>query len=212
MQTELFFVGDSHVCALAEAATARGVAWRGGPLGAGKQLLEPFWRVEGGEFVFTGPGAAQLTDRFRPLLSFDGPIVSTIGVNTRRFVRDFAHWAERLGAPASPDAVSSATLEALVADSRRTALEFYAVLAAHGRTVYSVATPPRISRDYLALCKAFETRLTEDLKAAGANPLDVGEAADEDGLLRAQFASPADEAHAGRAFGELVLDALARRL
>lgn len=212
MQTELFFVGDSHVCALAEAATARGAAWRGGPLGAGKQLQTPFWRVEDGDFIFSGPGAARVADRFRPLLRFDGPIVSTLGFNTHRFVADFARWAEQLGAPASPEAISRAAFEALVVDSRRTALDFYTLLAEHGRTVYTVATPPRIGGEYRALCRAFEVGLADHVAASGARPLDVSEAADEDGMLRPQFASPSDAVHAGPAFGALVLDVLAREI
>ncbi|MEQ8435826.1 MAG: hypothetical protein RIA71_16470 [Oceanicaulis sp.] len=212
MQAELFFVGDSHVCALAEAATARGAAWRGGPLGTGKQLQTPFWLVEDGDFIFSGPGAGRVSDRFRPLLRFDGPIVSTLGFNTHRFVTDFARWADRMGAPAAPEAVSEAAFEALIVDSRRTALDFYALLAQHGRTVYTVATPPRIDREYRALCQAFELRLVDHIAAVGARPLDVSEAADEDGMLRPQFASPSDAVHAGPAFGALVLDALAREI
>lgn len=212
MAADLFLIGDSHIIAIAEAAENRGLNWLGGPLSAGRMLERCFWEIDGKKFVYTMEGAGPIRDRFSDLLVFDGPILTTLGFNSHRFVADFAKYASDQNLRPSPDILSEAAFIDTVCDSRRVALDFYRLLADHGRDVYFTASPQRSNPPNHALLRAFEDVLIPKVEATGAKFIETRDVILDGPRLRPEYAKDNDTVHGNRALGALVLERLAAQI
>ncbi|SDE37868.1 hypothetical protein [Ruegeria marina] len=206
MSADLFLIGDSHIIALCEAADARGWSWQGGPLGTGMQLEQCFWRQQGTEFVYTGTGENLIGHRFKDLLTFDGPIISTLGFNSHRFAIDFASYAKSRQLAPLPSVLSDQAFADTVRDSRRNALAFYRLLSDHSREVYFTCSPQRVASSLLPVLRAFEDVLIDEVAATGARFIDFRHLALDDHVLRPEFCNAKDQMHGNAKLGGLILD------
>lgn len=209
MCADLFLIGDSNIIALCQAAEARGWSWQGGPLGTGKQLEQCFWQQLGTDFVFTGPGAERINNRFRGLLTFDGPIISTLGFNSHRFAHDFAAYTASRQLDPLPNALSDRAFTDTVRDARRDALDFYSLLAAHSREVYFTCSPQRVENTLMPVLRAFEDVLIDEIAKTGARFIDFRHRALDKNTLHPDFCAEKDQIHGNAKLGALILDLFA---
>lgn len=206
----VFVVGDSNAVALGAAARAAGRPFRGGPLGSGRNLEMPFYRIEQGDFVLTGQSRAPLVDEYRSLLRHDGPILSCVGFNSHRLAGQLHGYCAGQGAAHWSELWSDQVMRQLVADSRAVALTFYRDLAAHDRKVYFIHSPQRVPPHLVPLLRDIEQRLIPLVQATGARLVDVRAQIAGDAGLLPQYAHPGDKVHANAAMGAVALAALDR--
>lgn len=206
MTDRLFLIGDSHTVAIGQAARRSGLAVTGGPLGAGARLEEPFYRVEGGDFVITLPGTGPLRPLFRPLLTSPLPVLSTLGFNSHRLAGEIHAYCSAAGNQDWRQAMSGQVFEQAVLEARRTALAFYRLLADHGREVYFTCSPQRAAPHLRDILAASETVLIREVCETGAAFLDHRPQTMDGSCLAARYSNEADTMHGSIEWGQAVLD------
>lgn len=192
--------------AIGQAARCSGLAVTGGPLGAGARLEEPFYRVDGEDFIITLPGTGALRPMFRPLLASSLPVLSTLGFNSHRLAGEIHAYCRSLGVSNWQQAMSSQVFEHMVLDARRTALAFYRLLAEHGREVYFTCSPQRVAPHLYDMLAASEDVLIREICKTGAVFLDHRAQTMDGHSLAAPYANEADAMHGSIAWGQVVLD------
>lgn len=211
MTDDVFMIGDSHTIALTLGAEAMGVRWRGGPLAKGSALEQMFWHESGGRFALNLDLDQATRARFDGLLQYEGPILSTVGFNTNRLVKQLAAYAKSQGYDIATSMLSSAALEATVLDARKTAVDFHTLLASYDREVYFVCSPQRTIPGGYELLQAIESPLIHAIAKTGATFIDVRPTTtDESGALKTEYCRPNDRAHANMEYGRCVLTELSR--
>ena len=208
----LFLIGDSNMVSIGRAAKQLGIAVRGGPIGIGVDFEKPFYATNGKELSLLGKKREQFQDEFRDILTFDGPVLSTLGFNAHRFaIRIHKHCADNSAATWS-DLISRQVFEQSVQDSREHVLSFYRLLAEHDRRVFFVHSPQRAPAPCLPILRDFEQTLIPLIEATGARLVDVRrQITDENGPLET-FAEKNDPVHGNVRFGEVVLTKLGKLL
>jgi len=210
MAADLFLIGDSHIIAIADAAEDRGLTWKGGPLASGRALEQYFWKIDGKKFIYSMEGAGPIRERFCDLLVFDGPILTTLGFNSHRFVEDFDKYAQAQKLSPSPSILSEAAFVDTVCDARHVALEFYRMLSDHGCDVYFTASPQRCTMQNHTLLRAFEDLLIAKIEATGAKFIETRDAVLDEQRVRSEYAKADDPVHGSLALGALILDRMAK--
>lgn len=204
---EFFLLGDSHAVAIGQAARAEGRVLSGGPIGIGQMLEGDFYNVENGRFHLAAAPSAVVRDSYAGLLEFPGPILCTLGFNSRRFAVVMHEFLAAQGAAHWTEVLSRQAFVQCVRDARSGALGLYRLLAAHERDVYFVPSPQRVPPGLRQCLLDFEAVLIRDVAATGARLVDVRdrlglEAADD---ILPRYRNPNDNSHGSPAYGQLVL-------
>ncbi len=207
-EAPVFLVGDSNAVAIGLAARAAGRAIRGGPVGIGLDLEQPFFRVENGDFLLLGAKRAHLVDEFRDLLRHDGPILSTAGFNALRFARRLDDFTAAQGAAHWSEVISEQVMCQLIRDTRAEVLALYKLLNDHGRRVYFLHSPQRGPAQYLPTLRELEARLVPMVQQTGARLIDIRDRITGPDGPCPEYAQPGDPAHGNARMGALALDAL----
>ncbi len=203
---EFFLIGDSHAVAIGEAAAQANRPFRGGPLGAGRTLEEPFFDIDGDRLILTHPVCEPVADRFADLLTYQGPVLSTMGYNGLRLVEQFADWRAKTGLQAS-----AAAFDQSVLDTRAAIVALTRAMTDRGIAVFAAPSPPRMPPEHKPGVDRYERVFGDALRAAGATVLDIRSATcDGAGFLRPEFARDGDPTHGNAAFGAAVLDCFDR--
>ncbi len=205
-KTEFFLIGDSHAVALGDAAREAGRDFKGGPLGTGRDLEQPFFRVENNRFVLTSAKAKELKTSFESLLTFPGPILCSVGFNAVRFAKDMREYLQAQGCTDWREAISEQAFRSCVINSRQVAIDFYQVLAKHQRSVWFVPSPQLGPSKLLPLLHDFETVLIPEVEATGARLIDVRDKVSFSDETRQLYERSKNDAHGNTQYGELVLD------
>lgn len=188
MPNKFFLCGDSHSSILALWARRVGIAFDGAPIGNGLTLEQPFFRVEDGKLILTGKDLAPRQRFFTDLLSYDGPILSTVGFNSHRFAQIFSQFLIEQKADLAE--ISDAVFETCVLESRRGSLQFYETLVAHGRQIYFTSSPQLCRHvEQTPVLQRFEKVYIAALIARGARFVDVRPQIMVDGHVEDRFIS-----------------------
>ncbi|WP_329128500.1 hypothetical protein OG552_00220 [Streptomyces sp. NBC_01476] len=215
-------LGDSHAGPVGRAAHAAGIAFQGGPLGAGREFTGDFFTVAVKDVVFRKQESDAYYRGFLAALDTPAlgaltvPLVSTFGL-CAHFVATAANWRiHRLPAgPFAPGFLGSALFDAIVLAMVGGAVDFYRHALGLGLRVLAVMPPQRVPDhcDPLVFAAAQESIRTE-LVRVGVEMVDLrARSTGPDGLQRPEFCEADDAIHGNLAFGRLILsDLLARGL
>lgn len=214
-------LGDSHVGVIGLAARARGLAFGGGPLGAGRDFGVDFFRLTVDDLAMRDP---ELEHLYRQALAqldapnlgrIPGPLVSSIGLSVH-YLATTQNWLCYQGPDGEfdPGFLEGPLFATIIDTLSRPALAFYEQALALGLKVYAVLPPQRVPpMSDARVFMAAQARLVERLRGLGVELVDVREAANDDqGLQRIEFCEVDDPLHGNLAFGELVLDQLLRQM
>ncbi|MDK2126030.1 hypothetical protein [Parachitinimonas caeni] len=222
MTTKAHFLllGDSHAGPIGLAAQDEGVAFSGGPLGAGREFTAHFFEPGDGDMVLRKPDADQ---RYRQFLSelaitrladLPVPLVSTFGLSLHFYAtRD--NWpAYRLpDQQFAPGFLQSRLFDTIIAQMARDALAFYRLARTMGLRVLAVLPPQRVpalsdAEVFMAAQHCLHSKLT----ALGVEIIDVRKrVCDSQGLQRPEYCEADDPIHGNLAFGRQILAELMRR-
>ena len=214
-------LGDSHVAVVGLAARARGLAFGGGPLGAGRDFGVDFFSLAADDVAMRD---AELEQLYRQALAqldapclggIPGPLVCSIGLSLH-YLATTQNWLCYQGPDGEfdPGFLDGPLFATIIDTLSRPALAFYEQALALGVKVYAVLPPQRVPpmadrRVFMAA----QTLLMERLRGLGVELVDVRAAANNDrGLQRVEFCEIDDPLHGNLAFGELVLDQLLRQM
>lgn len=205
-RTGFFLVGDSHAVAIGAAARAQGRSFKGGPLGQGRLLETSFYTVEDRNF-FLGPQFPEdWRHSFKGLLTYPGPILSTVGFNSTRFARDMGKHLTKNGKKEWSALMTRQVFDQCVLDTRTYAVEFYRLLKHHGRQVYFVSSPQRAPVGVRNILFDCESILIPNIEATGARHVDVRKKLGAQGNdIDLKFRRLGDVSHANEAYGAVVL-------
>lgn len=214
-------LGDSHVGVVGLAARVRGLAFGGGPLGAGRDFGVDFFRLTVDDLAMRDP---ELEHLYRQALAqldapslggIPGPLVSSIGLSVH-YLATTQNWLCYQGADGEfdPGFLQGPLFATIIDTLSRPALAFYEQALALDLKVYAVLPPQRVPpMSDARVFMAAQARLVERLRGLGVELVDVREAANDDrGLQRVEFCEVDDPLHGNLAFGELVLDQLLRQM
>lgn len=215
---DFLLLGDSHAGAIGKAATRRGLAVVGGPLGSGRDFTADFCDMTPEGCRFHRDEAEALVAGFLAeigvpsLYALKVPLVSTFGL----CCHVYAAWENWLAYQDQTGNFPAGFLESrffaeVIAEMAKGALGFYRGLQARGVTVYAVLPPQRVPdiadpRVFFAAQAALIAALT----GAKIPIIDVrARACTSDGVQQELYCEPFDPLHGSEAFGGLILDALA---
>lgn len=215
---DFLLLGDSHAGAIGKAATRRGLAFVGGPLGSGRDFTADCCDFTGEGCRFHRDEVESLVAGFLAeigtpsLYTLRVPLVATFGL----CCHVYAAWENWLGfqdqaGQFPPDFLESQFFAEVIAEMARGALGFYTGLQARGVAVYAVLPPQRVPE--IADPRVFfaaQAALITALERAKIPIIDVrARACAPDGRQSAPYCEPQDPLHGSEAFGDLILDALA---
>jgi len=215
---DFLLLGDSHAGAIGKAATRRGLAVVGGPLGSGRDFTGDFCDVTPDGCHFHRDEAEGLVAGFLAEIGVPSlyvlkvPLVSTFGLCCHVYAA-WENWLPFQDQAGSfpPGFLDSRFFADVIAEMAKGALGFYTGLHARGVAVYAVLPPQRVPD--IADPRVFfaaQTALIAALTVAKIPIIDVrAEACDPDGVQQALYCEPRDPLHGSEAFGGLILDALA---
>ena len=215
---DFLLLGDSHAGAIGKAATRRGLAVIGGPLGSGRDFTGNFCDFTPEGCRFHRDEAEALVAGFLAeiglpsLYALRMPLVSTFGLCCHVYAA-WENWLPYQDAVGNfpPGFLESRFFAEVIGDMAKGALGFYTGLQARGVAIYAVLPPQRVPD--IADPRVFfaaQTALIAALTGAKIPIIDVRtEACDPDGVQRALYCEPRDPLHGSEAFGGLILDALA---
>ena len=191
---------------------AQGIALRGGPIGSGQQLEQPFCRIgPDGRFELTAPDLAPRAEVFSGLARHPGPILSTVGFNSHRAAAEI--WRHLQTSDTRLDEISEAAFAAAIRGLRPGALDFYRLLAGAGRRVFVTTSPQIAARpEHLPALRRFEAALLEANLEIGAILVDVRDALLRDGRVGEEFILQEGpvHVHGSAAWAALVVEELER--
>lgn len=213
-------LGDSHARAIGRAASAAGIDFRGGPLGAGREFTSAFFAPREDDVVFDRPEAQQLYQGFLAELGVETlaglavPLVATFGFSAH-FVATKENWhVYRQDDGTFPEGFLGGELfDAIVRATVRDALAFYQHARALGLRVLAVLPPQRVpGQSDAAVFMAAQECIARAVAAAGAEIVDLRpRLTDASGFQRPEFCEPDDEIHGNLASGRLILRELLER-
>jgi hypothetical protein len=216
-------LGDSHAGPIGRAARAAGVAFTGGPVGAGRDFNAGFLEVRDGDLVFRKPEAQEYYRRFLDELGVADlaglaerkiPLVSTFGFNVHTFATT-ENWAcYRLPGGSFPAGfLTSRLFDEIVRAMARDALACYRHARDLGLRVLAVLPPQRVP----AMSDPQVFLAAQDTVAASLVPLGVelvdlrDRVTDQTGFQRPELCEAGDPIHGNLAFGRLILTDLLDR-
>jgi hypothetical protein len=163
-----------------------------------------FFRIEHGRFEVTD--CLWSAAKFRDLLQFEGPILSTVGFTTYLFCRDLHRYL--VDNDLHFESMTRQLLERCVDDTRSQSLRFYKVLRDCGRNVFFTTCPQRCQRELKLYHFAFQKILIAKVQALGARFIDVHRETTDNGFLKPEYRplDPEDLIHGNAAWARLVLD------
>lgn len=205
-RSQFFLIGDSHAVAIGSAARQQGRDFVGGPLGIGKDLERPFYRVEGDRFRLSGAHMAPLSPDFEGLLQYDGAVLSTVGFNSLRFAREMHEYLSGLGSREWSKVMTGHVFRQCVLDARQNALEFYRLMNANGRRVFFVPSPQRARSRFRQLLLDFEAVMIAEVVATGAIFIDTRDLLYDGDGINPIYAMEGDDSHGSVEYGRLVLE------
>ncbi|RZU53341.1 hypothetical protein EV385_5262 [Krasilnikovia cinnamomea] len=213
-------MGDSHAGPIGRAATAAGLPFVGGPMGAGREFTASFFAVTDGALTFHAEEAQRLYRGFleelgvADLTDLTVPLVLTFGFSAH-FYATTENWRIYRD-PAGgylPGFTTSRLFDAIVQAMAADALAFYRHAVDAGLRVLAVLPPQRVPvHSDATIFKAAEDCLCRALAPAGVELVDLrGRVTDEHGMQRPELCEPDDPIHGNLAFGRLILAELLDR-
>ena len=212
MPTDFFVIGDSNSAVISRAAQAQGYSFAGGPISPGKLFDGAFYGVEGDRFVLTSSEGAHAPDIYSDLLSYEGPILSTVGFNTQFIGSTVNREMRQIGLEAMN--LSDAVIDALVKSWKAPALSFYRLLLERERKFWVCHSPQRFPETYFDLAMRLEKSFEAQLTAMGVEIVDIrAQTTGPDGKLREELYStiPNDQTHGNIDWAHIMFDAFARK-
>ncbi|MFD7662716.1 hypothetical protein [Streptomyces sp. NPDC059788] len=214
-------LGDSHAGPVGRAAKAAGIAFSGGPVGAGRDFNAGFFDLRGTDVAFRKPEADTYYRRFLDELGISGlgeltvPLVCTFGFSAH-FVATTENWQiYRVGGGFAPGFLASRLFDDLVRATVRDALAFYEHARGLGLRVLAVMPPQRVpGLSDPDVFMAAQESVRRAVTALGVEVVDLRDrVTDASGRQRPELCEPNDVIHGNLAFGRLILaDLLARGL
>lgn len=216
-------LGDSHAGPIGRAATAAGIPFCGGPMGAGRDFNAGFFDLDGtggGDIVFRKPEADELYRGFLAELGLAGigelpvPVVSTFGLSAHFFATTENWQIYRAGDGCFPSGfLTSRLFDGIVRAMARDALALYRELLRRGLRVLAVLPPQRVpGMSDREVFLAAQESVRGALAAIGVEIVDLrARVTDETGLQRPELCEADDPIHGNLAFGRLVLAELLDR-
>jgi hypothetical protein len=215
-------LGDSHAGPIGRAAQQAGIAFQGGPIGAGRDFTSDFFRPSADDVVFTKADSEQYYRGFLKELGasclgrVNVPLVTTFGL-CAHFLATAENWRiyRRRDGSYDPAFLTGRLFDAIVRVMVGDALAFYRHTTGLGLRTLAVLPPQRVpvfsdQRIFFAAQDTVRRAITD----LGVEVVDTREQATRpDGLQRPELCETNDEIHGNLAFGRLILaDLLARGL
>ncbi|MEV7320213.1 hypothetical protein [Streptomyces sp. NPDC093970] len=214
-------LGDSHAGPIGRAAKQAGIAFHGGPIGAGREFTAEFFDVRGADLVFRKPEADRYYRLFLDELGISGlggltvPLVSTLGFSAH-FVATRENWQiYRARGAFPPGFLGSGQFDDVVRAMTRGALDFYRLAHELGLRVLAVMPPQRVpEHSDPEVFSAAQDTIREALLGIGTEIVDLrARCTDGTGFQRPELCEANDTIHGNLAFGRMILaDLLARGL
>ncbi|WP_406131283.1 hypothetical protein [Streptomyces sp. NBC_00989] len=210
-------LGDSHAGCVGRAAQAAELPFVGGPLGSGRDFLDPFFDTDG-TFRQTEPQRLYRehldTLDVTALAGLPVPLVCTFGLSAHTVAtrQNWDLYRDRRGTV--PDTFLQSRLFAdLVRATVRGALAFYDHAVALGLRVLAPLPPQRVpGRSDPNVFFAAQNILVDELTARSVELVDLrARVTDGTGLQRPAFCQADDTIHGSLAFGRLVVSELLDR-
>jgi hypothetical protein len=210
-------LGDSHAGPIGRAATAAGIPFRGGPIGAGREFTDDFFAPRENDVVFHGSEAEQYYRGFLDELAVPGlgsltvPLVSTFGFAVH-YLATLENWHlyRRRDHSFPPGFLTGPLFDTIVRAMVRDALAFYRHTGSLGLRVLAVLPPQRVpgQSDPLVFMAAQES-IRRAVLALGVEVVDLrARTTDAAGFQRPEFCETDDEIHGNLASGRLILSEL----
>jgi len=213
-------LGDSHTRVIGRAASAAGIPFHGGPLGAGREFTAAFFEPRATDVVFTKPEAQEYYRGFLAEFGVDTlaevtvPIVATFGFSAH-FVATRENWLihRRDDGSFPPGFLGGELFGAIVCAMVRDALAFYRHALGLGLRVLAVLPPQRVpGQSDPDVFLAAQDRVADAAAALGVEIVDLRpRLTDASGFQRPEFCEPDDEIHGNLASGRLILRELLER-
>lgn len=213
--SEFFLFGDSHATAIAEAAKASNLPFKGGMLMSGRYMESQFYTLSDGRLIFPEEQFGSfLNSGHSDVLAYNGPILSTIGSNSWRFAKHFVEWEQSARTSAF---ASEALFNRCVLDHWTGSLSMYSDFEKYGHSVYIILSPIRYSPKsrYHAVSRKYHALVEEQMRALGHKVLNIdNELYDKNGAIHSCFENHNnnDQAHGNVRWGNLVLGAFLKAL
>lgn len=210
MKTEFYIIGDSHAGALAQGAKQLGCKFSGGPMMAGRNMIDPFCYAENDEFVIAEdkPCLDRVRIELKPMLMSGCPVLSTVGFNINWFaemsLRGFTVNTSR----GDRNYISREVFRRCALEFANGAIEFYKLLKKYNLDIYAVYSPQRIDLDYLEVANRYDEIFAAEINELGVKLIDVRAATcDAHGCLKSEYSAAKgdDHLHANAAFGKIVI-------
>jgi hypothetical protein len=207
-------LGDSHAGPIGRAATAAGIPFRGGPIGAAREFTDDFFEPRERDVVFSDTEADGYYRAFLGELGVGGlgdvtvPLVATFGF-AAHFVATKENWHlyRTRGDEFPPDFLASKLFDDIVAATVRDALAFYRYTLDLGVRVCAVMPPQRVpGQSDAAVFMAAQESVRRAVTALGVEVVDLRtRITDATGRQRAELCEDDDEIHGNLAWGRIVL-------
>jgi hypothetical protein len=215
-------LGDSHTGCVGRAARQAGLSFIGGPVGAGRDFLGPFFDSDGhsGRLLFRAPETAQLVAEFFRTLGtadfseLDIPLVCTFGLSAHTMAtqQNWDIYRDQHGTV--PERFLSSRLFAdLIRSTVRGALAFYDHMNGLGVRVLAPLPPQRVpTMSDPSVFFAGQDVICAELVSRGVEIIDLrASVTDRSGHQRPAFCETNDTIHGNIAFGRLVVAELLDR-
>lgn len=213
-------LGDSHARVIGRAATAAGIPFHGGPLGAGREFTAEFFEPRESDVVFGRPETQEHYRRFLDELGVAAlgevpvPLVATFGFSAH-FIATRENWLiYRQNDGSFPDGFLRGELfDAIVRAMVRGALAFYRHARELGLRVLAVMPPQRVpGQSDPEVFMAAQESVARAVAEPGVELVDLRPwLADASGFQRPEFCETDDEIHGNLASGRLILHELLER-
>lgn len=213
-------LGDSHAGPIGRAAEAARIPFVGGPIGAGREFTDDFFRPRADDLVFGKPAAEQYYRKFlgelgiATLGELPVPLVCTFGF-AAHFVATTENWSlyRCRDNTFEPGFLDSALFDAIVTAVVRDALAFYRHTRTLGLRSLAVLPPQRVPplSDPEVFFAAQET-IRRTVAELGVEVVDLRETiTGTDGFQRRALCQADDDIHGNLAWGRIILRELLDR-
>lgn len=213
-------LGDSHAGPIGRAATAAGIPFQGGPIGAGREFTDDFFEPGADDVAFRSEEAETYYRGFLgelgvPRLGRLGvPLVATFGF-CAHFVATLQNWHvyRRRDGTFPPGFLTSPLFDGIVLAMVRDALAFYRHTRTLGLRVLAVMPPQRVpGQSDPSVFMAAQESVRRAVVELGIEVVDLrARMTDASGFQRPEFCEKDDEIHGNLASGRLILAELLAR-
>jgi len=207
-------LGDSHAGTIGRAASAAGLPFHGGPMGAGREFTASFFELCDGTVVFREDEPQRLYREFldqfavADLADLTVPVVATFGFSVH-FYATTENWRIYRSPDGAfpPGFLDGPLFDAIVRAMARDAIGFYRHARALGLRVLAVLPPQRVPvHSDPTVFLAAQEALRRAVAGTGAELVDLrAKTTDASGFQRPELCEPDDPIHGNLAFGRLVV-------